>query len=95
MWKRQISTFTVTYIFYILFLITRWHLVFYRIYGEVLSEHEINIFTGLDPSLFTRDILMFLLFILIFIPPIKSFEITRMTRTQYFKKCLRRVYGGH
>ena len=67
MWKRQISTFTVTYIFYILFLITRWHLVFYRIYGEVLSEHEINIFTGLDPSLFTRDILMFLLFILIFI----------------------------
>ena len=62
MWKRQISTFTVTYIFYILFLITRWHLVFYRIYGEVLSEHEINIFTGLDPSLFTRDILMFLLF---------------------------------
>lgn len=45
MWKRQISTFTVTYIFYILFLITRWHLVFYRIYGEVLSAHEINIFT--------------------------------------------------
>lgn len=29
----------------------------------------------------------------IFIPPIKSFEITRMTRTQYFKKCLPALVG--
>ena len=40
-------------------------------------------FATIDVSFISND----------FIPPIKSFEITRMTRTQYFKKCLPALVG--
>lgn len=93
MMKRKLWTFLITYIFYAIYLIMNCHLGYYRIYEEVLSVREINIFTGVDPNLFTRDILVFLLFILIFIPPIKSFELTRMTRTRYFQKCIPVLMG--